>query len=757
MTMDVGYVENIWAMLKSAIQEIQKKNNSGLSFEELYRNAYTMVLHKHGDKLYNGLRNVVADHLNDKVQQEVLQALNDDFLPTLSQQWEDHKTAMVMIRDILMYMDRVYVQQQNVDSVYNLGLCIFRDQVVKCPRINQHLKALLLDMVTRERNGEVVNRLALRKACEMLMILSLDSRSVYEEDFEEPFLEKSREFYQVESQNVLKSNSASVYIKKVEQRIIEESERAKHYLDPSTEKRIVSVIEQELIQKHLKTIVEMENSGVVYMLKNEKVEELHAMYKVLNRVEKEGVDAMKQAASSYLREQGMAIVKDCNKKAPVEYVQALLDLKDKMDKFLNDSFNDDRVFKQMITTDFEYFINENVKSPEFLSSFIDEKLKKGLKGANDTEADEVLNKAMVMFRFLSEKDVFERYYKSHLARRLLKQKSLSDESEKSMIRKLRTECGAQFTTKLEGMFKDISLSALLNDEFKQRQTRTTVKSIDLSMKVLTTGYWPGSTRNSPNKPGEAPEKICQLPQAAHAAFEEFKMFYLNRHTGRQLTLQGSMGDADLSAIFYGKKKDENKPENTAEGEEAQAAAPAPPKERKHILSCSTYQMCLLMAFNKSNEWTYEELLAETDIPEKECNRALVSMIMGKTANRVLRKDTKGELKKTDKITVNDSFHNRLHKVKILTITKPGDADADADKIIKKVDEDRRHEIEAAIVRIMKTRKQLNHNQLVIEVTEQLKSRFSPTPAIIKKRIEALIEREYLSRDSKDRKLYNYEA
>ena len=51
------------------------------------------------------------------------------------------------------------------------------------------------------------------------------------------------------------------------------------------------------------------------------------MYKVLNRVEKEGVDAMKQAASSYLREQGMAIVKDCNKKAPVEYVQALLDLK----------------------------------------------------------------------------------------------------------------------------------------------------------------------------------------------------------------------------------------------------------------------------------------------------------------------------------------------------------------------------------------------------------------------------------------------
>jgi hypothetical protein len=37
MTMDEKYVENIWQLLKEAIQEIQRKNNSGLSFEELYR------------------------------------------------------------------------------------------------------------------------------------------------------------------------------------------------------------------------------------------------------------------------------------------------------------------------------------------------------------------------------------------------------------------------------------------------------------------------------------------------------------------------------------------------------------------------------------------------------------------------------------------------------------------------------------------------------------------------------------------------
>ena len=64
---------------------------------------------------------------------------------------------------------------------------------------------------------------------------------------------------------ILKKNFWNLF--KVEQRITEEGERAKHYLDPSTEKHIVKVIEEELIQKHLKTIVDMENSGVVYMLK----------------------------------------------------------------------------------------------------------------------------------------------------------------------------------------------------------------------------------------------------------------------------------------------------------------------------------------------------------------------------------------------------------------------------------------------------------------------------------------------------------
>ena len=61
--------------------------------------------------LFIGLREVVTQHLESKVRNDVLAALNNHFLQTLNATWSDHQTSMVMIRDILMYMDRVYVQQ----------------------------------------------------------------------------------------------------------------------------------------------------------------------------------------------------------------------------------------------------------------------------------------------------------------------------------------------------------------------------------------------------------------------------------------------------------------------------------------------------------------------------------------------------------------------------------------------------------------------------------------------------------------------
>lgn len=774
---------NIWMTLKSAIQEIQKKNNGGLSFEELYRNAYTLVLHKKGDTLYEGVKDVIREHLEEKIRADVLNSLNNQFLQVLNQVWFDHQTSMMMIRDILMYMDRIYVQQCSVDNVYNVGLNLFRDHVINHPVIRDHLRSTLLTQVAMERHGELIEAHWIKNVCQMLVQLGIDKRTVYEEIFEQPFLEQSADFYRSESQRYLAENCASTYIREVEQRIEEESKRAQRYLDSGTEAKIVQVVERELITNHMTPIVEMENSGVVNMLRDQKIADLNCMYRLLCRVNT-GLQCIISCVSAYLREQGRSLVteEEGGKSDAVQYIQKLLELKDRFDLFLAKSFNNDKEFLKMIAKDFEYFLNLNPRSPEYLSLFIDDKLKRGAKGMTETEIEQVLEKTMVLFRYLQDKDVFERYYKQHLAKRLLLNKSVSDDSEKNMISKLKTECGCQFTSKLEGMFKDMAISNSTMDEFKSHPSYTNahLHGVDLNVRVLTTGFWP--TQTTPFK--------TILPSAPRTAFEVFKKFYLAKHNGRQLNLQAQLGWADLNATFYGIKRDESEVSSSisqfplAHQQQAQIQMPntkylndpgfepvasasgsvmSQPQTsgvtpRRHIISVSTHQMCILMLYNEKDSFTCKELSEKTQIVEKDLQRALMSLAMGKQNQRILIKHPKTkEIASDHTFTINDSFTSKLFRVKIQAIACRGESEPERKETRSKVDEDRKHEIEAAIVRIMKARKQMSHSNLVTEVTEQLRTRFMPSPVIIKKRIEALIEREYLARTDADRKTYNYVA
>ncbi|VDM80599.1 unnamed protein product, partial [Strongylus vulgaris] len=124
---------------------------------------------------------------------------------------------------------------------------------------------------------------------------------------------------------------------------------------------------------------------------------------------------------------------------------------------------------------------------------------------------------------------------------------------------------------------------------------------------------------------------------------------------------------------------------------------------------------------------------------------------------------------TDEFCVNDNFQSKLTRVKVQLVTFKGESEPEKKEtrtkvvlspfsfIFSHVEDDRKHEIEAAIVRVMKSRKVLGHNNLITEVTQQLKHRFLPNPILIKKRIESLMERDYLARDAHDLKLYNYVA
>jgi cullin 3 len=121
-----------------------------------------------------------------------------------------------------------------------------------------------------------------------------------------------------------------------------------------------------------------------------------------------------------------------------------------------------------------------------------------------------------------------------------------------------------------------------------------LNGIDLSVRVLTTGFWPTPTTNNQ----------CNLPSMVRDAYEFFHRFYLNKHSGRQLTLQPSLGSADLIALFYGKPKDDDA-DGDARLTTTTASTTVMIKERKHTLQVSTYQMVILMLFNTKESWSFE--------------------------------------------------------------------------------------------------------------------------------------------------------
>jgi len=404
-------------------------------------------------------------------------------------------------------------------------------------------------------------------------------------------------------------------------------------------------------------------------------------------------------------------------KEPVDFVQKLLDEKDKYDSIIKESFASDKTFWNSLNQAFEFFLNLNPRSPEFISLFVDDKLRKGLKGMSEEDAEAVLDKVMTLFRYLQEKDVFEKYYKQHLAKRLLSGRSVSDDAERSLIVKLKTECGYQFTSKLESMFTDMKTSRDTMQSFKA--TDPELGGVDLHVQVLTTGSWPTQIGAR-----------CNLPAELEVCCERFRSFYLSTHTGRRLTWQLNMGTADLKATFG---------------------------SAKHELNVSTYQMCILLLFNQAPVLSYLEIQSATDIPAMDLNRNLQSLACVKGKNVLRKEPMSKEISETDVFHFNENFQSKLIKVKIGTVAAQKESEPEKQETRQKVEEDRKPQIEAAIVRIMKARRVLDHTNVITEVIKQLSPRFMPNPSVIKKRIESLIEREFLERDQSERKLYRYLA
>ena len=90
-----------WETIRDAIFKIYNHKASSLSYEELYRTAYSLVLHKHGEMLYNNVKATTVELLQP-IAQKILNTHDDEFLKVLNKVWADEKLCIIMIKDILL-------------------------------------------------------------------------------------------------------------------------------------------------------------------------------------------------------------------------------------------------------------------------------------------------------------------------------------------------------------------------------------------------------------------------------------------------------------------------------------------------------------------------------------------------------------------------------------------------------------------------------------------------------------------------------
>ncbi|GLH10056.1 Cullin homolog 1 [Gryllus bimaculatus] len=750
----------IWGDLQEGIEQIySRRGMTRQRYMELYTHVYNYCTSVHqqgsgsssgtrlkkgqvtggaqlvGLELYKKLRDFLRNYLFTLVKDGV-ELMDEDVLQFYTKQWEEYQFSSKVLNGVCAYLNRHWVRREceegrkGIYEIYQLSLVTWRDNLFKL--LNRQVTNAVLKLIERERNGETINTRLVSGVINCYVELSLNEEDpgakcqnlqLYKDSFENVFMEDTERFYTCESTEFLRQNPVTEYMKKAEQRLLEEQKRVQVYLHETTLDPLNQTCEKVLIRKHLEIFhAEFQN-----LLDADKNDDLGRMYQLVSRIP-DGLSELRNLLESHIATQGLAAVDKCGEGAsndPKMYVNTILEVHKKYNALILTAFHNDSGFVAALDKACGRFINSNAvtrqadsstKSPELLAKYCDLLLKKSSKNPEEGELEDTLNQVMIVFKYIEDKDVFQKFYSKMLAKRLVQQMSASDDAESSMISKLKGACGFEYTSKLQRMFQDIGVSKDLNEAFRKHLVNSNEPlDIDFSIQVLSSGSWPFQHSIA-----------FSLPAELERSVNRFTTFYSGQHSGRKLSWLYNMSKGELITNCF---------------------------KNRYTLQASTFQMAVLLQYNVSEVWTVQQLHESTQIKLDFLIQVLQILVKAKLLQS---EDDENDLNADSSLQLFTGYRNKKLRVNI-NIPIKTEQKIEQETTLKHVEEDRKLLIQAAIVRIMKMRKVLKHQQLVAEVLNQLSSRFKPRVNVIKKCINILIEKEYLERTEGERDTYSYLA
>lgn len=583
-------------------------------------------------------------------------------------EWDRYTVAAKYIHHLFRYLNRHWVKREmdegkkSTYDVYTLHLFQWRTEFFT--KVSEKVMAAVLKLVEKQRNGETIEHGQIKQVVDSFVSLGLDEHDatkttldIYRFHFEKPFLSATEAFYATESKQFVTENSVVEYMKKAETRLNEEEERVRMYLHNDIAIPLKKTCNKALIADHLALL----RDEFQVLLDNDREDDMARMYSLLIRIP-EGLEPLRQKFETHVRNAGLAAVakvaSDAEKLEPKVYVEALLETHTKYQGLVKRAFADEPEFTRSLDNACREFVNRNDickagsnKSPELLAKYTDVLLRKSGTGVEESELDATLTQIMTVFKYIEDKDVFQKFYSRMLARRLVHSNSSSDDAETSMISKLKEACGFEYTNKLQRMFQDMQISKDLNTGFREHTKGLSGKqALDSSYSILGTSFWPLTAPNTTFNP----------PAEIQTDLDRFSRFYKNKHEGRKLTWLWQLCKGEVKTGYCKNQK------------------------TPYTFQVSVYQMAILLLFNDKDVQTYEDIQSVTQLTNETLDSALGILCKAKVLLMKPEGDKPGPNKK---FHLNYDFKSKKIRVNLNVGTKSEQKQEEADTN-KNIEEDR---------------------------------------------------------------------
>ena len=642
----------------------QKAVGTSNNLNSTHRGAHLL-----GEDLYKRLNDYLKRHLSD-VHAEMVQHVDEALLTFYIKEWKRYTMAGTYVNHLFRYLNRHWVKREmdegkkDVYDIYTLHLVRWKEDMFGSTQ-NAVMNAVLR-LVEKQRNGETIEQSKIKAVVDSFVSLGIDEADstkttldVYRKHFEDPFIAATSVYYEKESAEFLAVNSVVDYMKKAERRLDEEKERVPLYLLNEIMQPLMKACEKALIEKHAHVL----RDEFQILLDNDREDDMARMYKLLARIP-DGLDPLRTKFETHVRRCGLLAVEkvaEATESAdmPKQYVDALLEVHSQYAALVQTAFNGESEFVRSLDNACREYVNRNKvcaknssRSPELLSKHADNVLKRSTKSNEEDDMEKLLNQVMTIFKYIEDKDVFQKFYSRTLAKRLVNSTSASGDAETSMISKLKDASGFEYTNKLQRMFQDMQTSKDLNATYEDHLKGSFGESdgIDAYYQVLGTGFWP---LNPPTTKFAPPGPIVK-------AYERFQNFYSNKHGGRKLTWLWHLSKGEIRANY------------------------AKLNKVPYTFQVSTYQMAILLLFNDSDQVSYDEIETTTLLAKETLDPSLAVMLKAK----VLTSQPENKTESGTVYTLNQNFKNKKLKVN-LNIAIKSEQKAEAEETHKTIEEDRK--------------------------------------------------------------------